>query len=230
MRRNPGNVLFNQCLRAKRQHEGALNRRSAIKLKLKRLLRAQAQSVGGAAKIAAEELRLQTAEIEVRRTFDAFQSFVARWKDRQAVSSRRYERPTFAKTEDGQTMSKLPALLPGRDIKAMLAATRQTQEGIGDAIRKLDAAIDRLPPSQEKRSLRARQDELKQQAGLFPDHEPSRSPRESWPAEQLTAKAIELKDAARKWKVTGRLDKARECLKEARSLEEQAALRQRPAP
>lgn len=198
MHRNSGNVLFNQCLRAKRLHEGAQNRRSSIKLKLKRLLRTQAKSLGGAPKIAAEELRLRTAEIEVQQTFEALQSLVAQWKVREAASSRRSGRLTFAKTVDGQTMSKLPARLSGREIKAMLAATRQTQEGIGDAIRKLDAAIDRLPPSQEKRSLRATQDELKQQSGLFSDREPSRSPREDWSPQQMMAKSIELKDAARK--------------------------------
>jgi type IV secretory pathway VirD2 relaxase len=122
-------------------------------------------------------------------------------------------------------MAKLPRLLSGREIKEMMAATRQTHEGIGEAIRRLDVAIDALPPGQDRRSLRATQDELKQQSGLFPEHEPRRIPRADWTSEQLMLKAVGLKDAARKWTAAGRLDKAKKCLEEASSVERDAGLR-----
>jgi hypothetical protein len=122
-------------------------------------------------------------------------------------------------------MAKIPQLLSGREIKEMMRATRQMHEGIGEAIRRLDAAIDALPPGPDKRSLRVTQDELKQWSGLFPEHEPRRLPRADWTSERLTAKAIELKDAARKWNAAGRFDKAKKCLEDARSAERDAALR-----
>jgi hypothetical protein len=121
-------------------------------------------------------------------------------------------------------MAKKPHLRPGREIKEGFAAIGQMQQDVVVAIREVDAAIKSLPRGQDKRSLLAEQDELKRQSGLFPEHEPRRSPREDWPSERL-AKAIELKDAARKWKVSGRLDKASKCLNDARAVEREAALR-----
>jgi hypothetical protein len=122
-------------------------------------------------------------------------------------------------------MTETPKLLPGREIKRRIAAVREQQNDLLKAIQAVDEKIRSLPPGEAKRRLRADQDELKRQSGLCP--EPPRAPREDWPAEKWVGKSIELKEAARKWKLAGRLYKAKKFLTEARIAENKAAYRQR---
>lgn len=122
-------------------------------------------------------------------------------------------------------MAKTPSLLPGRDIKNMIAATIRMQADLVRSVLEIDEAIKRLPNGRDKRSIRADHDELKRQLGLLSERAPSRPPRNDWSSERLAAKAIELKDAARRWKAAGRLDKANKCLGEARVIEREAAHR-----
>ena len=104
----------------------------------------------------------------------------------------------------------------------MLADLLETQEDVLRDVESIDAAIKSLRSGPEKRALRIAQNELKGQLGLLPAQEASRPSREDWSPEKLLTKAVEMKDAARKWSAAGHDKKAEHCLREARGLERSA--------
>jgi hypothetical protein len=112
---------------------------------------------------------------------------------------------------------------PGDEIKKNITAIREMREGLMKDFQRVDAKINRMPSGQDKRSMREDQNKLKRQSGLFDESELYRSPRQDWSSEQLMATATHLKDAARKWKAGGQLDRANECLSEAVTIEREAA-------
>ena len=119
-------------------------------------------------------------------------------------------------------MMKLPELLPGHKIRRMLAALLEMQQDILRDVENIDSAIKKFSPSAERRALRIAQNDLKEQLGLLPANGASRPAREEWSPEKLLTKAVEMKEAARKWSAAGHVKKAEHCLKEARGLERSA--------